>query len=185
MASVKYKPLPPIKYLLECFEYNHKTGLVVWKSRPLKHFNNDIGWRSFNSQFPGTVAKRKDRDGYLTVQMVIDGRRESYQLHRIAWAMHNGSIPVNYQIDHINHNESDNRIENLRLATPTENTRNTRARFGNSKYKGIYFDKSRAKWKAQYQLNGKRKHIGYFKDEKEAAKAFTKITAPIYKEFAA
>ena len=184
MASVNYKPLPPTKYLLECFKYNPDTGIIKWKSRPLNHFNTVIGWRSFNSQCPGKVLNRADRDGYLSVNMQVDGRRESYLLHRLAWAMHHGSMPVDRQIDHINWIESDNRIENLRLATPAENTKNTRARSGTSSKKGVYFDKSKSKWKAQYQLNGKRKHIGYFKREQDAVEAFNYIAVPAYGEFA-
>ena len=47
-----------------------------------------------------------------------------YRIHRLVWIYHNGAIPLNMEIDHINRNKHDNSIENLRLVTRTENQHN-------------------------------------------------------------
>ena len=59
-------------------------------------------------------------NGYVTLGR---GDKTEYA-HRIVWEMHCGEIPDNMEIDHINHNNSDNRIENLRLVTKQENLKN-------------------------------------------------------------
>lgn len=64
----------------------------------------------------GTRAGTTNSNGYR----VIKGQRE----HRMIWEMFNGPIPAGYEIDHINGVRSDNHIENLRLATRSQNSQN-------------------------------------------------------------
>lgn len=104
------------------------------------------------------------RDGYLQLWV---GRH--ILVHRIVWALFHGD-PAGAQIDHINGIRSDNRIENLRLASPTENRRNqTRIRSDNSSgVHGVSRHKATGKWEASIQVKGKRKHLGVFVDINEA-----------------
>lgn len=96
-----------------------------------------------------------------------------------------GYIPEGYIVDHINSNGLDCRSCNLRLATVKENTHNSSAKSnGLSIYKGVSYDHSREKWIASIQINGKTKHIGRFKDEKEAAKAYDLEAYKHYGEYA-
>lgn len=94
------------------------------------------------------------------------------------------NIPNGYIVDHINGNKLDNRRENLRLATYSENNANRKSRNGSSIYKGVSFDKSRNKWISSIQVNGKTQHIGRFDDEIECAKAYDKKCYEIYGEYA-
>ena len=87
--------------------------------------------------------------------------------------------------DHINRNQLDNRRCNLRSVTQRENLHNQGKRSNNtSGYKGVTWAKHATKWRAQMQLNGKYKHIGYFDDKKEAARAYNKAAKKHHGEFA-
>lgn len=84
-------------------------------------------------------------NGY--VEMSLLGRKQYG--HRLAWIYMRGPIPEGFTIDHINGNRSDNRIENLRLASKQENSRNVKQRkMTVSGIKGVSFDRSRGKWLA-------------------------------------
>ena len=73
------------------------------------------------------------------------------------------------EIDHIDGNGLNNRWNNLREVTPTENQRNARKRSDNtSGTTGVGWHKQRQKWKAQIRINGTQKHLGYFDSKEEA-----------------
>jgi len=100
--------------------------------------------------------------------VMIGGKR--FQLHRVIWEAFNGPIPEGAEIDHINGDKADNRLENLRLSCRRMNQRAYRnLQGGSSKYRGVSWYKSAKKWKAQIQHNGKHTHIGYYYTEVAAA----------------
>jgi len=108
-----------------------------------------------------------------------NGKQTTQSMHRIII-----NIPKGLQIDHQNHNGLDNRKSNLRICTNAQNQYNQKLRQGSSKYKGVYLDKQREKWKAQIQLNNKQIHIGRFLDEIDAAKAYDKKAIELFGKFA-
>ena len=72
-------------------------------------------------------------------------------------------------IDHINRIKTDNRIENLRLVTKSQNNQNTSKQMNNtSGYKNIYWRKDNNKWIVRFQLNGKKIHYGWFENIEDA-----------------
>ena len=82
------------------------------------------------------------------------------------------------QVDHINGDRLDNRIENLRIVNNQQNQFNRKSvDKSSSVYKGVSWSKSLNKWAAGYTLNKKKYHIGYFNNEVEAAKAYDKAVA--------
>lgn len=91
--------------------------------------------------------------------------------------------PLNgYQSDHINGNRLDNRHVNLRFVTPRENMQNKkchREKTASSKYVGVYLHHVNKKkkiryWRAQVYINGKKKMLGLFRSENDAAIAYQK-----------
>lgn len=68
----------------------------------------------------GSEAGTLDKDGYYIVN--INGRR--YRAHRLVWEIHNGQIPEGMSIDHMDGRRTNNKISNLRIATPSLNNRN-------------------------------------------------------------
>jgi len=81
--------------------------------------------------------------------------------------IHENSDLTHYQIDHINHNRTDNRIENLRVVTNRENHQN-RAIKNKSGHTGVTLDDKKNRWKSQVSILGKTRCIGTYKTVEEA-----------------
>ena len=149
---------------LEVFEL--KDGQLYWK-KPR------IGIKV------GSPAGHKRADGYYMTS--IDGKL--VYVHRVIYGMVHGHIPK--VIDHINGNPSDNRIENLRAATTSQNTFNAGLRSTNkSGVKGVCWHKQSNKWRAQIYLNGKQKFLGTFDDLHLAEQAAIEARNQYHGEFA-
>lgn len=105
------------------------------------------------------------------------------KMHRIIT-----KCPPNLQVDHINGDGLDNRKENLRVCTQHQNSLNKRKsnpETSYSIYKGVTFRKDRKerRWNAQITRNNKRKHLGYFNTEIEAALAYNAAALKFEQEF--
>ena len=97
----------------------------------------------------------------------VDGKEQL--LHRALWEAANGTIPEGMQIDHINGNTLDNRLENLRVVTHQENARNQKRRNDNtSGVTGVSWNKKKQKWEARITDNGKLVFLGLHDDWFEA-----------------
>ncbi len=98
-----------------------------------------------------------------------------------------GHIP-GMEVDHINQNKLDNRRENLRFATRTQNSanrgKNKSVIPASSRFKGVCFDKNRGKWLAGIKANYKRINTGRFDTEEEAALYRDLVAMAIQGEFA-
>lgn len=94
--------------------------------------------------------------------------------------------PPNLLVDHIDHDGLNNRRANLRLATFTQNCRNQKkSAKATSRYKGVYWHKHQKKWTAQITAAGKSRHLGYFTNETDAARAYDTAAKKLHKAFAA
>lgn len=127
------------------FEY--KDGDLFWKKKAAK--NTIVGSKC------GTI----DKDGYIIITL----NRQRYRAHQIVFMMFNGYFPQ--KIDHKNGIPNDNKIENLREATHTENMRNTKIpKTNTSGIKGVCWSKANKKWLVSLKVDGKNKYFGYYYD---------------------
>ena len=93
--------------------------------------------------------------------------------------------PKGMDTDHINGDKLDNRRENLRVATRSQNMANLPNPINNkSGYKGVIWYKRDSNWRAFIKVNYKQVHLGYFKDKVEAAKAYNLAALEKYGEYA-
>ena len=88
--------------------------------------------------------------------------------------------PKGMMTDHINHNTLDNRRENLRVVTRSQNMRNQKSTCGTSRYKGVYWRKDVNKWRAQITLDRKRVSLGFYEKEDDAALAYNAAAVQNY-----
>ncbi|YCF39278.1 HNH endonuclease [Pseudomonas aeruginosa] len=91
--------------------------------------------------------------GYYRVGVL----RKTLWAHRVVWELSRGEIPVGHQIDHVNGDRADNRVENLRLASHSENKCNVHLRPDNaSGVKGLYWHKTLEIWMGEVRFQGRR-----------------------------
>lgn len=156
------------EYFNSMFIYIAETGDIVWKER------NDDSKESkmFNERYAGKIAGSKVSSSHSVtsyIQTKISGK--SIKNHRIIFAMHYGFMPD--EVDHIDHNGLNNRIENLRQSNRKDNSKNIPMQKSNkSGHIGVNWHKAAKKWQARaVDLNGKRIDLGRFDDIQDAINA--------------
>jgi len=106
----------------------------------------------------------KTNNGYIATRDSMDNL---ILLHRLIMGVEGKSV-----IDHINHDTTDNRRENLRISTYSENMFNAKLRSDNSTgATGVHWSFQRGKWQAEIQVRGKTHHLGFFEDIEDAVVA--------------
>ncbi len=114
-------------------------------------------------------------NGYATTHFL----GKSCLMHRLIM-----NPPKEMEVDHINHNRSDNRKENLRVCTPSQNRWNVTKRTSNtSGFKGISWDSDRNKWLVQIQALGIKRNLGRFSSLSKAKKVYNSEAYKFHKEF--
>lgn len=121
-----------------------------------------------------------DGHGYAQTRIIPGRKGRNEKMHRFIL-----NAPKGTYVDHKNHNTLDNRRENIRLCTQSQNIANGVIRKNNtSGYKGIYFRKDRNKWCAQIMFRRKHIHIGYFEKLRDAIKNYKLVKENYFGEFA-
>ena len=107
-----------------------KAFLEYWKKVPGYEGYEVSDFGTVRSLNYGHSGKRKElkpvknNNGYEIVSLYRDGVQKQFTVHRLVWNAFNGAIPDGKEIDHINTVRDDNRLENLRIVTPRENSNN-------------------------------------------------------------
>jgi hypothetical protein len=137
-------------------------------------YENDTGLPWSNRK----AAKGGKRDYLLPIEgrgntyYNVSRNRKSFLWHRLVWEYFNGSIPKGKQIDHINNNRLDNRIDNLQLFTPTQNCRKTLPYKKNSSLPPGVKKRNENKFYSSIRVNNKDIHLGYFNNPHDAYQAY-------------
>jgi hypothetical protein len=156
--------LPPD--IREKLSYDPDTGIFI---KINSYFRSQNGRR----------ADRQDVDGYFRICL----RRRMYFAHRLAWFFVHGDLPE-LMIDHINGNPGDNRIQNLRLATNSENMRNRGGNVGRSLPKGVSFNTAAGRYQSSIGLNNRIHYLGLFDTVDEAFLAYAVAAFWFHRDFA-
>lgn len=123
------------------------------------------------------------KSGHRNVFLRHEGKSYGYVYARVVWFLHHGTMPDG-EIDHINCDPTDDRIENLRVVTREQNLWNTeRSRTGQKK-KGYYQDARNGKFHVQVQCGGKVHGLYGFSTEAEAIAARQTLAARLHGEYA-
>ena len=105
--------------------------------------------------------------------------------HRYAWERENGPIPDGMVIDHACRNRACVNVDHLRLATPTENTRNLSGATANNKHSGARnVGKIGDKWRVRVTKDGTTYHFGAFENLEDAKRVAERARADLFAEFA-
>lgn len=167
--------------LRQLLKYEPKTGRILWRHRTADLFSNRSGRAEGMSKYWNSR--------YAGKETMLNGPEHGYRFqpikglhmtaHHAAWALYYGEY-CDAEIDHINGVKSDNRIDNLRSCTKSQNMANVGKRSGtSSSYKGVSWHKRYNKWTVAARI-----HLGNFDSEEDAAKAYDKAVSKIHGEFA-
>lgn len=127
----------------------------------------------------GRVVGCPNAYGYLR----INYRQKEYFVHQVVFLLHHGVIPK--IIDHIDGDNQNNRIENLRPATNGQNIANSKlSKRNTSGYKGVTWYAPRNKWGARLRCNNEVYFLGLFATPEEAHAAYVKAANHYFGEFA-
>lgn len=146
----------------ELLIYNPETGVFTWR----------VGKGNIVAN---SVAGAEHSKGYIHI--TIDGKK--YYAHRLAWLYMHNYWPS--RLDHVNRLKSDNRIQNLREVSNSENQQNRLTpRHNTSGFKGVTWNSQKSKWWARISINCKKFHIGFFETPEEASTAYLEAVKSLH-----
>ena len=148
-------------------DYDPKTGVFIWRVHVGKRIR------------AGTLAGSVGPFGRRSIKFTADGIGHRFLASRLAWLYVHGRLPSE-EIDHINLDQSDNRISNLREAARAQNGANRRG-YGRDGLKGSY--KRGSGWIAQITFNRQPIYLGRFKTQQDANQAYIEAAVRLYGEF--
>lgn len=152
--------------------------------KELLHYNPDTGHFTWAKGRQGVAAGSRagtaTPKGYIRIQL----RKKNWMAHRLAWLWMTGEWPA-AEVDHKDTDRGNNRWDNLRLATHTENQWNTGVRADNvSGSKGVTRPRGRTRWHAYITEGGRRRFLGSFPTVEEANQAAIAARQAAHGEFA-
>lgn len=171
---MKIKNIPSQEFLKLILDYDPSTGIFHWKNR------DDISPEQ-NTRWAGKIAGTKGRK---SIAIVINDVK--HPAHRIAWVYCYGDVLNDtVQIDHRNNDCFDNRIDNLREASHSQNCSNARKWKKKFLPKGVSTQtKDKTRYRARIQVGKRVINIGTFGTPEEAHTAYCEAAKKYHGEFA-
>lgn len=159
--------LPSTEQVRSILDYDPVSGKLYWLERPREMFPRSRLWKMWNTRYAGKEAFTRNHSGYFGGQIF----NKRLLAHRVIWAWCYGEWPVDV-IDHIDGDPVNNRIDNLRVVTQSENSKNSRISIRNSSgITGVSWASRDKKWIAYISIEGRRTSLGYFNDIASAVAA--------------
>lgn len=149
--------------------FRYEDGRLYWLPRPIEHFNSDGRQASWNRKFSGKLAGYiNQQNGRRVIRIQMDGVSSNYLAYRLIWAFHYGVWPSE-TVDHIDGDQANDRIENLRDVPFQENCKNLAIQANNkSGARGVSWDAAKGMWQARIQESGREIFLGLFHDIEHA-----------------
>jgi hypothetical protein len=147
-----------------------KNGGAAWVDDEDFVFLNQYKWRRTTGGYAATISYPKSGD------------RKETPMARLIMA----PVPPRKEVDHSNGDKLDNRRQNLRICTPSQNSSNRGKKAGShtSQYKGVSWHKHTKQWASRINQRNCTINIGYFRTERAAAMAYDIAARDLHAEFA-
>jgi hypothetical protein len=143
------------QHLKTILHYDPVTGVFTWNIRPKQYISI------------GSIAGYTRPDGYVDIKI----NNSNYKAHRLAWLYVHGNWPT-CRIDHIDGNQSNNRIANLRDASSSENAQNRKRKSVDNKSGYLGVSRKYNKWQALICIKGNRFYLGAYETPELAHYAY-------------
>ena len=150
--------------------------------------NDDFEWLD---QWQWHLSRDQRGQCYARRIVHVKGKECSIYMHRLILQKHGTPVPEDMQTDHTDGNGLNNQKSNLRTCSHSTNRANSRKyRFNHkgevpsSKYKGVTWHKRDRCWQVQIRANGRNEHLGLFKNEEDAGKAYDRAAIEAFSNFA-
>ncbi len=177
----QFNPLPSFERLHELFklvdiseeEYGTQSGLI--RKINVRGRNGKAGSIAGCRRIGGAYKNRTD--------WIVSVDHKLYLVARVIYFMVNKVDPGQLSIDHIDQNPDNNNINNLRLATSSQQKQNMpMLRNNTSGARGVSQIKGKQKWEANIEVNYRKINLGYHLCKIEAAKAYNKACVQYFRE---
>jgi hypothetical protein len=159
---------PSAEQVRQLLNYEPDTGRLVWRV---------TSGRAIAGREAGGISKDI---GYRRIRLLKSG---IFLTHHLVWLILKGEWPK--RLDHIDGDRLNNRIENLRECTQSQNLANTgKLSTNTSGIKGVNWHKASQRWLAQIKVRGKQRHLGVFKTKEEAGVVYAAAAKEAFGDFA-